>query len=131
MDTICGFCNAKMWIKKLLAKLSNINPQFSLCCENGKVLLSSFLATPQELEVILTSKEKSAVNFQYQIHMYNLVLAFTLLSAKVDELVIRGTRLYSFCIQGELYHKIGSLCPVKGQCPQFAQLYIHDTKSER
>jgi hypothetical protein len=120
-----------MWIKKLLAKLSNINPQFSLCCENGKVLLSSFLATPQELEVILTSKEKSAVNFQYQIHMYNLVLAFTLLSAKVDELVIRGTRLYSFCIQGELYHKIGSLCPVKGQCPQFAQLYIHDTKSER
>jgi hypothetical protein len=47
--------------------------------------------------------------------MYNSVLAFTLFGAKVDELVIRGTQLYSFRIQGELYHKIGSLCHAKGQ----------------
>ncbi len=26
MDTICGFCNAKMWIKERLAKSSNNNP---------------------------------------------------------------------------------------------------------
>jgi hypothetical protein len=26
MDTIYGFCNTKMWIKKRLAKSSNINP---------------------------------------------------------------------------------------------------------
>jgi hypothetical protein len=62
--------------------------------------------------------------------MYNLVLAFTLLDAKVDESITRGTGPYSFRIQGEFYHKIGSLCPAKGQCPQFAQLYIHDTESE-
>ncbi len=36
-----------------------------------------------------------------------------------------------FRIQGELYHKIGSLCLAEGQRPQFAQLYIHDTESER
>jgi hypothetical protein len=58
------------------------------------------------------------------------MLAFTSLSAKVDESVTRGTGPYSFRIQGELYHKIGSLCPAKGQRPQFAQLYIHDTESE-
>jgi hypothetical protein len=52
-----------MWIEERLAKSSNDNPQFSLCCENGKVLLLSFLATPQELEVLLTSKERSAVKF--------------------------------------------------------------------
>jgi hypothetical protein len=62
--------------------------------------------------------------------MYNSVLAFTSFNAKVDELVTRGTRPYSFCIQGELYHKIGSLCPVEGQRPQFAQLYIYDTENE-
>jgi hypothetical protein len=62
--------------------------------------------------------------------MYNLVLAFTSLGAKVDESITRGTGLYSFHIQGELYHKIGSLCLAKGQHPQFAQLYIHDTESE-
>jgi hypothetical protein len=62
--------------------------------------------------------------------MYNLVLAFTSLGAKIDESVTRGPGPYSFRIQGELYHKIGSLCLVEGQRPQFAQLYIHDTKRE-
>jgi hypothetical protein len=130
MDTICGFCNVKMWIKEQLAKSSNNNPQFSMCCVNGKVLLPNLLTTPQELEV-LTSKERSAVKFRDQIHMYNSVLAFTSLVAKVDESITRGTRPYSFCIQGELYHKIGSLCPAKGQHPQFAQLYIHDMENKR
>jgi len=62
--------------------------------------------------------------------MYNSVLAFTSLGAKVDESVTGGPGPYSFCIQGEFYHKIGSLCPAEGQRPQFAQLYIHDTKHE-
>jgi hypothetical protein len=92
--------------------------------------LLSLLTTPQELEVLLTNKERSAVKFRDEIHMYNLVLPFTLLDAKVDESLIRGTRPYSFRIQGEFYKKIGSLCPTKGQRPQFAQLYIHDTENE-
>jgi hypothetical protein len=63
MDIICGFCNAKMWTKERSAKLTNNNPQFSLCCENGKVLLPNLPATPQELEVLLTSKKISAIKF--------------------------------------------------------------------
>jgi hypothetical protein len=62
--------------------------------------------------------------------MYNSVLAFTSLGAKVDESVTGAPELYSFRIQGELYHKIGSLRPAEGQRPQFAQLYIHDMKHE-
>jgi hypothetical protein len=52
-----------MWIKERLAKSSNKKPQFFLYCKNGKVLLSSFPATPQELEVLLTNKERIAVKF--------------------------------------------------------------------
>ncbi len=88
----------------------------------------SLLATLQELEVLLTNKESSAVKFRDQIRMYNSVLAFTLLGATVDELVTGGLGPYSFCIQG--YHRIRSLCLAEGQRPQFAQLYIHDTKHE-
>jgi hypothetical protein len=119
-----------MWIKERLAKSNHNNLQFSLCCENGKVLLPNLLTTLQELEVFLTSKERSVVEFRDQIRMYNLVLAFTSLGAKVDESVTRGTGLYSFRIQGELYHKIGSMCLAKGHRPQFAQLYIHDTNNK-
>ncbi len=52
MDTICGFCSAKMWIKERLAKSRNNNPQFSLCCENGKILLPNLLATPHDYVLI-------------------------------------------------------------------------------
>jgi len=120
-----------MWIKERSTKSRNNNPQFYLCCENGKVLLPNLPTTPQKLEVLLTNKENIAIKFRDQICMYNSVLAFTLLSAKVDESVTGGPGSYSFRIQGELYHKIGSLCLAKGQRPQFAQLYIHDTKHER
>jgi hypothetical protein len=64
MDTIYGFCNAKMWIKERSAKSNNNNPHFSLCYKNGKVLLLSLPATMQELEVLLTNKKKSAVKFR-------------------------------------------------------------------
>ncbi len=120
MDTISRFYNAKMWIKKRLAESSNNNPQFSLCCKNGKILLSNIPAASQELEILLISKERSAIKFQDQICMYNSMLAFILFSANVDELVTRNTGPYSFCIQGELYHKIGSMCPIEGQRPQFS-----------
>ncbi len=120
MDTICGFYNAKMWIKERLAKSTNNNPQFSLCCKNGKVMLLNLPVTPQELEVLLTTKESNAVKFRNQIRMYNSVLAFTLFGAKVDESVTGGLGPYSFRIQSELYHKLGSLCPAKGHRPYFA-----------
>jgi hypothetical protein len=119
-----------MWIKERSAKSTNNNPQFFLCCENGKVLLPNLPVTLQELEVLLTGKENNVVKFQDQIRMYNSVLAFTSFGAKVDESVIGGPEPYSFRIQGELYHKIGSLRLAEGQRPQFAQLYIHDTKHE-
>jgi hypothetical protein len=119
-----------MWIKERSAKSTNNNPQFSLCCENGKVLLPNLPTTPQELEVLLTNKASSAVKFQDQIRMYNSVLAFISPGAKVDESVTGAPGPYSFRIQGELYHKIGSLHPAEGQWPHFAQLYFHDTKHE-
>jgi hypothetical protein len=119
-----------MWIKERSVESRNNNPQFSLCYGNGKVLLLNLPTTPQELKVLLTNKDSSAVKFRDQIRMYNSVLAFTSLGAKVDESVTEGPGPYSFRIQGELYHKIGSLCPAEGQWSEFAQLYIHDTKRE-
>jgi len=92
MDTICGFCNAKMWIKERSTK-SNNHPQFSLCYENDKVLLLNLPATPQKLEVLLTSKESNAVKFRDQIYMCNSVLAFISFGAKVDESVTGGLGL--------------------------------------
>ncbi len=82
--------------------------------------MSSLPTTPQELEVLLTNKERSAIKFRDRIRMYNSMLTFISFGAKVDESIARGTGPYFFRIQGELYHKIGSLCPAEGQRPHFA-----------
>ncbi len=126
-----------MWIlqrenvdQRTIGKVELQQPIIFSVLREWQNLLPSLPATSQELEVLLTSKESSAVKFRDQIRMYNSVLAFTSLGAKVDESVTRGPRLYSFRIQGELYHKIGSLCLVEGQRPQFAQVYIHDMKRD-
>jgi len=35
-----------------------------------------------------------------------------------------------FVMEGENYHQIGSLLPLPGNKPKFAQLYIYDTDNE-
>jgi hypothetical protein len=35
--------------------------------------------------------------------------------------------IYTFRIKGALYHKIGSLLPLEGQQPKFAQIYVTDS----
>jgi hypothetical protein len=38
--------------------------------------------------------------------------------------------VYTFHIQGEFYHLMGSLLPADGQDPAFAQIYIYDSIPE-
>ena len=48
------------------------------------------------------------------------------MGVKVYQSVTAGSGPYSFRISGELHHLSGSLLPVQGHNPVFAQIYIHD-----
>ncbi|XP_076960654.1 uncharacterized protein LOC143637083 [Bidens hawaiensis] len=52
------------------------------------------------------------------------------MGGKVDNSINRGNTPYMFRLGGENYHSIGSLLPLDGNKPQFAQLYIYDTENE-
>jgi hypothetical protein len=108
------FATRKCGLKNDWQSRATTTHSFLRVARMAKFLLLSLPATPQKLEVLLTSKNRSVVKFRDQIRMYNSVLAFTTLGAKVDESVTKGTGLYSFRIQGELYHKIRSLYFAKG-----------------
>ena len=41
-----------------------------------------------------------------------------------------GSGPYIFKICGTMHHKIGSLIPIDGARPEFAQLYVYDTSHE-
>ncbi|XP_038695498.1 uncharacterized protein LOC119992778 [Tripterygium wilfordii] len=52
------------------------------------------------------------------------------MGGKIDVDINRGQGPYIFKINGQNHHLIGSLLPMTGQRPQFAQLYVYDTNNE-
>ncbi|PHU22432.1 hypothetical protein BC332_07539 [Capsicum chinense] len=58
------------------------------------------------------------------------MFSFTSMGGKVDSSVnqIWGPR--TFRLSGQNYHRIGSLLPLEGSIPKFAQLYIYDMDNE-
>nr|XP_023920302.1 uncharacterized protein LOC112031817 isoform X2 [Quercus suber]XP_023920309.1 uncharacterized protein LOC112031817 isoform X2 [Quercus suber]XP_023920315.1 uncharacterized protein LOC112031817 isoform X2 [Quercus suber]XP_023920320.1 uncharacterized protein LOC112031817 isoform X2 [Quercus suber] len=58
------------------------------------------------------------------------MFAITSMGGKVDRTVNDGNGPYVFRLNGQNHHLIGSLLPVEGSEPKFAQLYIFDTENE-
>lgn len=58
------------------------------------------------------------------------MFSFTSLGGIVDNYINNGGGPYVCCINGQNHHKIGSLLPMDGDTPRFAQLYIYDTANE-
>lgn len=72
----------------------------------------------------------TAKAFRRNIRMYNAAFAFTSMGGKVDHVLNKNSGPYCFRINGQNYHFLGSLVPVDGNQPKFAQLYVHDTENE-
>ncbi|GJZ36303.1 hypothetical protein Tco_0582494, partial [Tanacetum coccineum] len=58
------------------------------------------------------------------------MFSFTSIGAKQDTSVNQGHGAYCYRIQGQNYHRMGTLLPDEGKPPVFAQLYIYDTDNE-
>jgi len=58
------------------------------------------------------------------------MFAMTSMGEKVDRTVNDGNGPYVFRLNGQNHHLIGSLLPVEGSKPKFAQLYIFDTEDK-
>ena len=100
-----------------------------MCCASGKVNLSPVLDPPPYLLDLYTSSGSEAKSFRNNIRAYNSLLACSSFGAKIDE-SFQGQGVTNFKIYGQIYHRMGSLLPVEGQNPVFAQLYIYDTDHE-
>ena len=107
------------------------HPTFSLCCREGRVHLHTPRSTPVFLDGLLDYQVRGhAASFRENIRLYNSLLQFTSIGAKVDHSINRRAGPFIFKISGQNYHRIGSLVPLAGKKPQFAQLYIYDTENE-
>uniref|UniRef100_A0A7N0UU60 ATP-dependent DNA helicase n=1 Tax=Kalanchoe fedtschenkoi TaxID=63787 RepID=A0A7N0UU60_KALFE len=127
----CRQCEALHWIEERVRAIGSTlaNPQFSVCCDRGKVANIPSLAQPPEpLRSLLQDQTPVARAFRTNIRAYNSALSFTSLGAKLDERFTHGG-VYTFRIQGALYHRMGSLLPEAGHERKFAQLYIAENST--
>nr|GFA76198.1 hypothetical protein [Tanacetum cinerariifolium] len=105
-------------------------PRFSLCCQQGKVLLPQFKDTPELLKRLLDYTQQAKSTFRDLIRVHNGMFFFTSFGARIDHLINKGRGLYTFCINGQNYHRIGSLLPTGGTQPRYAQLWFIDTHNK-
>ncbi|XP_076889973.1 uncharacterized protein LOC143540899 [Bidens hawaiensis] len=99
----CDSCKACLWeAESRRGKHSSGDSNSSLCCRSGNVQLPE-LKQPHESYVKLFRGEDP---------------------------LSKGNAPYTFRLSGENYHSIGTLLPLDGNKPQFAQLYIYDTENE-
>ncbi len=129
MTTICGKCGALHFLEECAASSSHANPQFTMCCAQGKVTLPPLVPPLELLKRLLTGNEVDAKDFHQCIRSYNNALAFTFVGANLDTSVAQPSN-YTYRLRGELYHRMGSLFPQLGEAPKFAQLYISDSHVE-
>jgi len=121
-----------MWYNERISKHKNcVSPRFSLCCGDDKVELPLLQNPPKHLQRLLFDDNTiDSKNYQHNIWAYNMMFAFTSAGIKLDKSINDSIGPPTIRIQGQPCHRIGSLLPMPGKEPKFAQLYIFDTKNE-
>ncbi|GKE64768.1 hypothetical protein Tco_1518929 [Tanacetum coccineum] len=128
----CESCDALLWhAESIIGNSHSTSGSFSLCCCRGKVKLGNEMHNPPKLLMdLINGNHPKSKNFIENIRRYNSMFSFTSIGAKQDTSVNQGHGAYCYRIQGQNYHRIGSLLPEEGKPPAFAQLYIYDTDNK-
>ena len=124
-DVSCSFCGADHWIEERIQGSSKSMPRFSACCEDESIMIASFEEPPQPLYSLLIESTSCmfsrhvtylltftiwvAIEFRRNIRNYNNAFAFSSLGVKRDLSVYGPKGVYTFRIQGQLCHLMGSL----------------------
>ncbi|XP_050205787.1 uncharacterized protein LOC126655597 [Mercurialis annua] len=128
----CPHCGALFWRCEAVKKqTSRTHPQFNLCCKNGLIILPQLKKAPEILHLLLNDDtSQTTKKFRENIRIYNSMFAFTSAGGKIDYDINKKPGPYIFRISGQNHHVIGSLLPIEGERPKFAQLYVFDTDNE-
>lgn len=117
MDQVCTHCSAY----KFKGETKGV------CCSDGKVVLEPSPALPPLLKELLSGEGPLSKHFLDNIRTYNGSFAMTSFGHKEAE--VQGWNP-SFRIQGQVFHRIGSLLPPEEGQPKFLQVYFLDSHAK-
>lgn len=130
----CNYCGAYFWIGEALSssiRTNNKAPIYTGCCQKGEIKIPSSNWTPPFLQQLLDPNNgRESILFRENIRVYNSMFAFTSMGAKIDYDINTKSGPYVFKICGQVHHLMGSVLPIEGERPKYAQLYVYDTNHE-
>ncbi|KAG5602662.1 hypothetical protein H5410_034032, partial [Solanum commersonii] len=110
----CKFCVAKTFQYE--------SPCF--CCDNGSIRLTSH-NMPTELRNLFLADSKKSQHFRTYSRAYNNMFVFTSLGVHYDrELAKRNCGIYTFRVQGQMYHFIDDLIPSIEKAKKFTIIFL-------
>lgn len=112
LDKVCRYCQAKCFKGE---------PN-GICCAKGKLRLP-FLSQPPEPYLTLFSGDyPESRHFLKHIRRYNS--CFQMTSFGVQGSIFNDGFMPTFRIQGQIYHRIGSILPLADAQPKYLQIYF-------
>ena len=123
MDKECKNCHA--------LKFRNGAP--GICCASGKVVLPPLTTPPEPLQSLIAGASDDSKLFLRKTRKFNSCFQMTSFGAtKIHDHTSDGRNFEStFKIQGQVYHKLGSLMPMHNDEPKFLQIYFMGSDEER
>ena len=125
----CPKCQALMWEPERLAKSSQKNPMYGLCCLSGKVNIEDIPQPPEELIHLYQNQSPISRHFMKHIRKFNAGMAMA--SMKADKEPMKGQRgISSYVVQGVVYRRIGPLRNDPNTEPACLQTYFYDDDNQ-
>lgn len=118
MNKMCMHCNA--------LKFQNEPP--GMCCGNGKVKLPELQPPPEPLSTLVAGITPESKHFLLNIWKYNACFQMTSFGATN---VINDNFMPTFKVQGQIYHRTGSLFPMPDSDHKFLQIYFMGNMNEQ
>ncbi|XP_037926298.1 uncharacterized protein LOC119661154 [Hermetia illucens] len=118
MDEICMYCSA--------LKFKNETP--GICCTSGKVKLPELHPPPEPLSTLLSGVTPESKHFLQNIRKYISCFQMTSFGAKN---IVRENCMPTFRVEGEIYHRAGSLLPLPDPDHKLLQIYFMANSDEQ
>ena len=112
MTEVCKHCSAKKYPGETAG----------MCCKNGKVKLPDLENPPDQLQQLMSGDSANSRHFLKNMRKYNS--CFQMTSFGATNIVDQQGFATTFKVQGQVYHRAGSLLPMPDQKTQFLQLYF-------
>ena len=118
MNHLCSYCGALKWAEEASG----------MCCSSGKIRLSQLQLPPEPLESLMSGATSRSKHFLENIRKYNSCFQMTSFGATNE--VCEPGFMPTFKVQGQVYHRVGSLLPLPDEKPRFLQIYFMGNEQE-